>query len=105
MNRRVFRNSAFLKAIYHTEPLQRKAMIETTEEERIRTLCDLARNILHGRIYVSNSYKDKLKEYTYVIRSLASSRVDVARKRRTLLAYHKLIPLLIKPVLHLLDES
>ena len=34
--------------------------------------CDLATNMLRGRINISASYREKLKDYAYVIRSLAS---------------------------------
>jgi hypothetical protein len=67
--------------------------------------CDLATNILRGRINISASYREKLEDYAYVIRSLVSNRISLSRKKRTLMTQHRLIPLLIKPVFYLLDES
>ncbi|CAC5416580.1 unnamed protein product [Mytilus coruscus] len=105
MFRRIIHNSVFLKTIYLVDPIERKALIRFTEEEHIQALCDIAKNILQGRITISIAYKQKLKQYKTVIRSLASSRIVMTRKRRMLLTFNHLIPLLIKPILHILDES
>lgn len=97
MNRRILRNSTFIKALYFAEPLQRKQMIESISE-------DIAKNILDGRLAVNNVHKQKLKQYKRTIRFLASQRINQDRKKRTMLLFHNVIPLLIKPILHLLDE-
>jgi len=104
MSRRIFENSAFLKVIYHAEPIQKKLMVEFITTDQIRALTEIVVNILRGRINIHNIHKERLRNYQRVMRSLASQRISVARKTRTWLAFHDLIPLLIQLILHLLDE-
>jgi len=105
MSRRIFQNSAFLKALYYAQPLQRKQMIEHISQDQIRVISDIAEKILQGRLVVNNVHREKLKHYKRTIRFLANQRISTNRKRRTMLAFHNVIPLLIKPILHLLDEQ
>lgn len=105
MNRQIIQNSAFLKAIYFSIPTERKRMIELMGDEETRVICEIALKILHRRIIINLKHKEKLKDYKNVIRSLASHRISLTRKKRILLTFHHLIPLLIKPIIHLLDET
>jgi len=68
-------------------------------------LSEITLKILQERLTLNNTHKEKLKDYKRVKRSLASHRISVMRKKRTLLTFESLIPLLIKPILHLLDET
>ena len=79
-------------------------MIEFISQDQIRTISDIAKKILQGRLSVNNIHREKLKHYKRTIRFLANPRIGANRKKRTMLAFHDVIPLLIKPVLHLLDE-
>ena len=81
MNRRILRNSTFIKALYFAEPLQRKQMIESISEDEIRAMCDIAKNILDGRLAVNNVHKQKLKQYKRTIRFLSSQRINQDRKK------------------------
>ena len=56
-------------------------------------------------IFNMRSYKKKLRRYKDVIRSLASRHVSRSRKKETLLKFHAVIPLIIKPLLQLLDDE
>ena len=79
-------------------------MIEFITNEQMRVLTEIIVKILRGRLIVNAVHREKLKDYQNVIRFLASNRISLVRKKRTLLTFHQLIPLLIKPVLHLLNE-
>ena len=105
INRRIFQNSAFLKALYYAQPLHRKLIIEFISQDQMYDISDIAEKILQGRLVVNNVHKEKLKHYKRTIRFLANRRIDGNRKRRTMLAFHDVIPLLIVPILHLLDEQ
>ena len=105
MNRRIFQNSAFLIALYYAQPLQRKFMIEFISPDRIRAISNIAIKIVQGRVAVNNIHRQKLRHYKRTIRFLANQRISTNWKKRTLLAFHDVIPLLIKPILHLLDEQ
>lgn len=105
MNGRIFRNSTFIKTLYFAEPTERKQMIDSMSNDEICAMSDIAKNILNGRLSLTNVHKQKLKQYKRTIRFLASQRINLNRKRRTMLVFHNVIPLLIKPIVHLLDES
>ena len=70
MSRRIFQNSAFLKALYHAEPIQRKLMIEVITIDRIRTLCEITLKILQERLDLSNLHRQKLKDYRRTLPAL-----------------------------------
>lgn len=76
MNRRIFRNSTFIKILYYAEPTQRKHMID----DEIRAMSDISENILHGRLSVNNVHKQKLKQYKRAIRFLSSQRINPSGK-------------------------
>jgi len=104
MNRRILRNTNFTKALYFAEPLQRKEMIESISQDDICAVSDISKNILEGRLVINYVHRQKLKQYKRTIRFSASPRINTNRKKQTMLVFHNVIPLLIKPVLHLLDE-
>ena len=101
MNRRIFQNSA----LYYAQSLQRKFMIEFISPDQIRAISDIAITIVQGRVAVNNVHRQKRRHYKRTIRFLAYQRISTNREKRTILAFHDVIPLLIKPILHLLDEQ
>lgn len=105
MNRRIFENSTFLKELYYDRPRRRKELIAESSDDQIQTISHIAYKIYHATLMISIVHRRKLREFRKTIQFLASGRISVSRKRRVLLVYHKLIPLLIKPLLHLLDEQ
>jgi len=104
-SRRIARQTPFLKLLYSCSPIQRKSLIQYVDNEQLTALSQIALNILRGNIPITRAYKKKLKQYKEVIRSLASRRVSRSRKKETLLKFHAVIPLLIKPALQLLDDE
>ena len=67
-------------------------------------MSDIAKNILEGKLVVNYVHRQKLKQYKATIRFSASPRLKTNRKKQTMLVFHNVLPLLIKPVPHLLDE-
>lgn len=97
------RNGAFIRLLYECPPRQRKSLIQYITDDQLRALSQIALNVLQGNVPITDSYKKKLKRYKDVIRSLASRQISKARKRRALLKFHTVVPLLIKPALPLLN--
>ena len=97
------RNGAFIRLLYECPPRQRKSLIQYITDDQLRALSQIALNVLQGNVPITDSYKKKLKRYKDVIRSLASRQISKARKRRALLKFHTVVPLLIKPALLLLN--
>ena len=105
MNRGIIENSAFLKELYFVSPRRRKEMIEQSSSNQIHAISNIARLIYNGTMTISVQHRRKLRQFRKTIQFLVSGRVSVSRKKRTMLVYHSLIPLLIKPLLNLLDEQ
>lgn len=103
--RRIAQQTAFLKLLHMCPARQRKALIQYVTDEQLEVLFQIAFNILQRNVPMNDVHKKKMKRYRVVIRSLCNLRVSKARKRQSLLRFDSLIPYLIKPVLHLLDES
>jgi len=80
-------------------------MIEQSSNNQIRAISDIAKRIYNGTIMISLQHRQQLRQLRKTIKFLASGRVRLSRKKRTMLVYHRLIPLLIKPLLNLLDEQ
>ena len=72
MSRRIFQNSAFIKALCYAQPVQRKLMIEFISQDQIHTISDIAKKILQGRLTVNNIHREKLKHHKRTIRFLAN---------------------------------
>jgi hypothetical protein len=90
--------SNFKKAVWR--PIR---LLAISSNDKIMVRPQIAVNILHGNIPITEDYKKKLRRYRDVIRSIASKQVGRARKKQTLLRFHIVIPLLMKPTLPLLD--
>lgn len=105
MNRHIFQHAAFLKDLYFAEPLERKLIIESMSGDQTDAISNITLLILQGRLVVNNLHKQKLKQYKQTMRCLANPRIGVIRKKRTMQAFHKPLPLLIKSVIHLIDEQ
>lgn len=97
------RQGAFIRLLYDCPPRQRKSLIQYITDDQLRALSQIALNVLRGNVPITDSYKKKLKRYKDVIRSLASRQISKARKRKALLKFHAVVPLLIKPALQLLN--
>jgi hypothetical protein len=63
MNRRILRNSTFIKSLYVVEPLQGKGMTESISQDEICAVSDIASNILEGRLVVKYLHRHQLKQY------------------------------------------
>ena len=69
MNRRILRNSTFIKALYFVEPLQGKGMTESISQDEIDVVSDIANNILEGRLVAKYVHRHQLKQYWKTIRN------------------------------------
>ena len=105
MSRRIFQNSTFLKNIYHATPFHRGLMIQFITNDQVLALSLIARKIFRRTVHISNSLKTKLEPYMRWVRLLSHSQLDMRRRKIILRTFPDMIPLLIRPILHLLDED
>lgn len=103
MSARMHQHETFLKLIAATSPRQRKAMLESASPGQILAICETALNILNQLIPLSEGQIQKLHRHRHIIRTLADSKVSVAKKRSHLLKQKGgFFTLLIPPALEIL---
>ena len=105
MNTLIARNSGFLKLLYQSSRPERKTLIENSTTEEIRSISAIASKIIQGQIILSQAHNSALHQYRRVLRALVSPRISTRRKRRTLLAFIQIVPILAQQVLVVMDES
>ncbi|GFX47852.1 uncharacterized protein TNCV_5002731 [Trichonephila clavipes] len=84
-------------------PAQRKAILKSATDDRIKTLCEICDNLLSGNIPTKKI--KKLCSYKRVIRLLANRSVPISRKRKLFTTNRQVggfLPLILPGVLSLL---
>lgn len=84
MSARLKRNAHLLNALYKSGPQKRKDIMLHSSPDFVKTICEIALNILKGNISLSPSQYKTLKKYKTNIRLLADRKVGINRKRRIL---------------------
>ena len=78
----------------------RVAILRSASEGLIKLIAEAARNFLDKKLPVTPYYKTKLREHAGVIRSLASPRYKLRRRRKLCVQNPESIGLLLKAVLN-----
>lgn len=88
-----------LQTLCHLNKEQRKALLTKADPCLIRCICECALNILQGNIPLVKAQKNKLKPHKKVLRSLASEKASIAKKKRLIVEKGGFLPLLLAPIL------
>lgn len=73
-----------LRALYQATPQKRKDILAHCSPDFLKTLCEIALNILKGNIKLTPSQHRKLKKQRKIIRLLADKRTGLKRKQLAL---------------------
>jgi len=82
MSSRLSRNLYLLKLLYKSSPKQRGVILHSAPDELILALCEVALNILHGKIPLTAKQLGSLKRRKTEIKYVANKKINIARKRR-----------------------
>lgn len=89
-----------LQALCHLNKEQRVAVLRRADTSLIRCICECALNILQGNIPVKLSQKNKLKRYKKVLRTLATPKKSINKKKNLIVQKGGgFLPLLLAPIL------
>ena len=99
------RNADFLRLLYVSSRPEREALIVNSTTDEIRALSLIASKILQGEITPSHTDQTRLRRCNHVLRALASTTISLQRKRRTLIAFHSVVPILAQQVLAVMHET
>lgn len=107
MAQRIKKDAALLSALIHASPKERKALLKACENSRIRSVCEIAYNVLRGNIPLSDGRKRQLRKHKQTLRRLIKRGECWAKKRRYLVQRGGgfLLPLLLSAVLPTLVEK
>ena len=82
MSARISRNRERLKQLYSAPPAHRKVILRTANADFINSLCEIALNILQGKIPLTPRQHTKLRRRKKDLRILANKNVLISRKKR-----------------------
>ena len=80
----IHRNCNRLKFLYKSPPHLRKVILNTANDDFINALCEVALNVLQGRIPLTTSQYRRLKKEKAGVRLLADKRIPHSKKRRVI---------------------
>lgn len=100
--KRIKKQVHLLHILSKASPQQRKAILNTTSLEQLKSICEICKNVLHGNIPGIKTHK--LASYKKVIRKLADNKISLPSKRKILTRQTGggFLPLIIPTVLKLL---
>lgn len=97
-------NGAFLRFLQQCNKNQRKALLQNLTKDQMTALSQVALNILKGHVTIKSDYIKMLRPYEEIILLLSSHGVSRLKKKKALLSHQALLPLLIKPIIPLLED-
>lgn len=77
----------------------RKVIIKKANPELIKTICEICLNILNGNIKISKKCKDSLKKYKKNLRKLATSKGNLASKKKIIIQKGGFLPIILGSLL------
>ena len=85
MSSRISRNRDRLKQLYKAPPAMRKVILRTASDDFINSLCEIALNILQGKIPLTPSQHNRLRKQKKDSRLLAGKTVLISKKKKRLI--------------------
>lgn len=92
-------NKHFLHILKNATPQLRKNILKKANPDLVKALCEICMNTLNGNMKISKSTKSQLKKYKKTLRNLASSKLNLLRKRKILIQKGGFLPLLLSSLL------
>ena len=75
------KDAIILKALFHLNNKQRKALLQTTDSKLVRHICECALNVLIGNVPLEKSHKSRLQKHAKILK-LAEPRVSLSKKKK-----------------------
>lgn len=105
MSRLVRSQSAFLTLLYSTNNLQRKALLKTVPTKQLNALCKIFYNVYKRMVKLSQYFVKQLVPFKKEILNIVNKRLCASQKKTALIRLRSKLPILLKPVLALIDKD
>lgn len=92
-------NKHMLYILKDCKPKLRKALLQNADSGLVKTINEIAYNILNGNNLIDKKTKAKLKKYKKHMRCLTSPKRSIASKRKLLVQNGGFLPTLIASIL------
>ena len=99
MNSGVLKHIHFLSLLCCADDDQKLALLKTMPMKQYKILIECVYNVLYGVYEMSQRDKKKLGEYKDVIRRLTDKTTTYEQRKRLLLRYHFILPLIVNTIL------
>lgn len=97
--KRLVENKHILHVLSKSNSKLRKAILNNSDADLIRTICEICLNTLRGNTQISKTHRNELKKYKTTIRSLGTSKLPLAARRNILVQKGGFLPLLLRTLL------
>ena len=105
MSSRMQRNADFLRVLSKCNNKQRIGILQSSDSDLIKCICEISLNLLRGVIPVSTSHKKKLKRHKNLLKLLIDKKESIKKKRQHLTQRGGgFLSLLIPPALSILGN-
>ena len=93
---RIYIRIHYLTELSRANVDDRKQMIRNMNKAQMECLNIMASQTLEGRIFLLDTDYNYFRRYKNVLRVLENDRISLRRKKALLLAYHRIIPRLLR---------
>ena len=76
-----------LQAMHSCSKDDQKSLVKIAKPQLIHALCDCIVNVVHGRVPINNSQKNKLKKKIKVLKVLTNRKTPTVRKKKLLMQH------------------
>ena len=95
----------FLKLLYKTHLLQKRALIDTASVPQLQILFEIVLNTVSGVIELDKETRDKLKKRRTILETILKKSTSKKRKQLLLRNNIKLLDILLEIVLNIYEEN
>lgn len=99
------KDAIILKALFHLNNKQRKALLETADSKLVRHICECALNVLIGNVPLQKTQKSRLRRHANTLRKLAEPSVSLSKKKKIIVQRGGFLPALLAPIIGTLLAS
>lgn len=93
------KHTDILRALYHLNEEQRKALLQKADPSLVRYICECALNVLQGNVPLSKGHKSRLRKHVNVLRKLANPAETFTKKKKIIIQRGGFLPVLLAPLI------
>lgn len=93
------KHTDILRALYHLNPEQRRALLKKADTQLIRYICECALNVLQGNVPLKKVHKSRLKKHANVLRKLIKPTTGFSTKKKIIVQQGGFLPALLAPII------